>query len=190
MESHRPRPYWGGISAKLRQVRGLLRRWIKEEFMIMKSAIAVVTVLILSGFNGFPEAGATESRETMSSNSICDRECLSGFITQYLDAMIAHKPDLLPVATNARFTEDCREMNLGEGLWKSISRLRDYRRDILEVREGVAISVISLLSRKAIPRFFSSCDSRSSTRKSPKSRRWRFGTKKRGCSSIRKTFKP
>jgi hypothetical protein len=110
--------------------------------MIVKSAIAVVTVLILSGFSGFPEAGATESRETMSSNSICDRECLSGFITQYLDAMIAHKPDLLPVAANARFTEDCREMKLGEGLWKSISRLRDYRRDILDVREGVAVSFL------------------------------------------------
>jgi len=110
--------------------------------MIMKSAIAVITILILSGFSGFPEAGATESQAAKSSNAACDRECLSGFITQYLDAMIAHKPELLPAAANARFTEDCKEMKLGEGLWKSVSRLQDYRRDILDVREGVAVSFL------------------------------------------------
>jgi hypothetical protein len=33
-------------------------------------------------------------------------------------------------------------MKLGEGLWKSISRLRDYRRDILDVRESVAVSFL------------------------------------------------
>jgi hypothetical protein len=115
---------------------------MKEGFMTMKSAIAVITILILIGFNGLPEAGARESQEPKSSNEICDRECLSGFITQYLGALIAHKPDLLPLAADARFTEDCRVIKLGEGLWKSISRLRDYRRDILDVREGVAVSFL------------------------------------------------
>ena len=110
--------------------------------MIMKSAIAVITILVLSGCTCLPEAGPTESQATKTSNAACDRECLSGFITQYLDAMMAHKPDLLPVAADARFTEDCNEMKLGEGLWKSISRLRDYRRDILDVREGVAVSFL------------------------------------------------
>jgi len=108
----------------------------------MKSAIAVITILILSGLSGSPVAGTTASQATEPTNAACDRECLSGFITQYLDAMIAHRPDLVPVAADARFTEDCREMKLGEGLWKSISRLRDYRRDILDVREGVAVSFL------------------------------------------------
>jgi hypothetical protein len=110
--------------------------------MSMKSVIAVFTILILSGFCNLPEVRATESQAHKPSNEICDRECLSGFITQYLDALIAHKPDLLTLATNARFTEDCKEMKLGEGLWKNISRLRDYRRDILGVREGVAVSFL------------------------------------------------
>ncbi len=108
----------------------------------MKSTIAVITILILIGFIGLPEAGTTESQEPKSLNEICDRECLSGFITQYLDAMVAHKPDLLPIAANARFTEDCKEMKLGEGLWKSVTHLRDYRRDILDDREGVAVSFL------------------------------------------------
>ena len=109
--------------------------------MSMKSTIAVIIILVLCGFNGLLEAGGAESQATKLSNT-CDRECLSGFITRYLDAMIARKPDSLPIAANARFTEDSKEMKLGEGLWKSISRLRDYRRDILDVREGVAVSFL------------------------------------------------
>jgi len=56
--------------------------------------------------------------------------------------MIAHKPEALPLASNVRFTEDCKEMKIGEGIWKDISRLRDYRRDVLDVRQGVAVSFL------------------------------------------------
>ena len=68
----------------------------------------------------------------------CDRECLRGFITQYLNAMIAHNPAALPASDRVRFTEDTVEIRLGEGLWKSASRLRSYRQDVLDVRQGVA----------------------------------------------------
>jgi len=72
----------------------------------------------------------------------CDRECLRGFITQYLDAMIAHNPGALPVGPKVRFTEDTAEMRLGEGLWKNASKIRAYRQDILDVRQGVAASQV------------------------------------------------
>ena len=76
-----------------------------------------------------------------SSNATCDRECLRGFITQYLNAMIAHQPSDLRLADHFRFTEDTVEMKLGDGpLWKNASRLRPYRLDILDVRQGVAAS--------------------------------------------------
>jgi hypothetical protein len=35
----------------------------------------------------------------------CDRDCLRGFITRYLDAMVAHTPGALPVSPTMRFTE-------------------------------------------------------------------------------------
>jgi hypothetical protein len=68
----------------------------------------------------------------------CDRECLRGLITQYLNAMVAHDPKSLPLATGARFTEDTKTLTLGEGLWKNASGLRSYRQDFLDVREGQA----------------------------------------------------
>jgi hypothetical protein len=70
----------------------------------------------------------------------CDRECLRGFITQYLDAMISHDTKAIPTASTARFTEDTKTLPLGEGLWKSASKVRPYRQDFLDVREGVAAS--------------------------------------------------
>jgi hypothetical protein len=72
----------------------------------------------------------------------CDRACLRGFITRYLDAMVAHTPGVLPVAPTMRFTEDTVEMKLGEGLWKQASKIRPYRLDILDVAQGMAASQV------------------------------------------------
>lgn len=84
---------------------------------------------------------ATGANAADSKSAACDRECLRGFVTQYLNALIAHKPDDLPLAANVRFTEDTVEAKLGESpLWRNASRLRPYRLDILDVRQGVAAS--------------------------------------------------
>jgi hypothetical protein len=71
----------------------------------------------------------------------CGRECLRGFVTQYLNAMVAHNPQALPLAPNVRFTENSAELRLGEGLWKNASGIRPYRQDILDVAQGVAASL-------------------------------------------------
>ena len=72
----------------------------------------------------------------------CDRDCLRGFITRYLDAMVAHTPGALPVSPTMRFTEDYVDMKLGEGLWKQASKSRPYRLDILDTAQGVAASQV------------------------------------------------
>ena len=83
-------------------------------------------------------AGATVHAATPD----CDRACLRGFITQYLDAMLTHNPNTLPLSPKVRFTEDTVDMKLGEGLWKDASKIRSYRQDILDVRQGVAVSQV------------------------------------------------
>jgi hypothetical protein len=79
--------------------------------------------------------------QTPGSAPNCDRECLRGMLTRYLDALTAHDPKTLPLAANARFTEDTVEKPLGEGLWKTASgalSLGTFRQDIIDVRAGVA----------------------------------------------------
>ncbi len=72
----------------------------------------------------------------------CDRECLRGFLTQYLDALVAHNPNALPLGKEVRFTENSVEMHLGDGLWKDASRIRPYRQDVLDTRQGVAATQV------------------------------------------------
>jgi hypothetical protein len=98
----------------------------------MKRSFIIVLLLVASAaFNSHarPQAGAS-----------CDRECLRGFITQYLNAMVAHNPGALATAPNVRFTEDTQTLKLGEGLWKSASAIGSYRQDFLDVRESTALS--------------------------------------------------
>jgi hypothetical protein len=68
----------------------------------------------------------------------CDRQCLSDVVTLYLDALVAHNPAALPAAGRIRFIEDSVEKKLGDGLWKTASKLRPYRQDIIDVREQTA----------------------------------------------------
>jgi hypothetical protein len=79
---------------------------------------------------------------TRAATPDCDRTCLRGFITQYLDAMLTHNPGTLPLSDKVRFTEDAVEIKPGEGLWKNASKIRGYRQDILDVRQGVAASQV------------------------------------------------
>ncbi len=72
----------------------------------------------------------------------CDRACLGDMITQYVDAVAAHDPSLLPLTANVRFTENSKELKLGDGLWKSVTRKGGLRQDYLDVRRQIAAAHI------------------------------------------------
>jgi len=74
----------------------------------------------------------------------CDRACLQNMMTRYLDAMVAHAPSQLPLAANARFTENSNELKLGEGLWKTVSRKGGFRQDYIDVRRQIAAAHVVL----------------------------------------------
>lgn len=67
----------------------------------------------------------------------CDRPCLEGLMTDYLDALVANDPSTLPLSDAVRFTEDTVELSVGEGLWQTATALRPYRMDIIDIRGGV-----------------------------------------------------
>jgi hypothetical protein len=101
----------------------------------MKQRNLVLFALLAAGSSGL---AGTAQAATVD----CDRDCLRGFITQYLDALAAHNPSALPVAKNVRFTEDSVETHLGDGLWKTATRVRPYRQDVLDTRQGIAASQV------------------------------------------------
>ena len=71
-----------------------------------------------------------------------ERDSLSGFVTTYINAMIAGKPGMLPIHPDTRFTEDCVEKMIGEGIWRTVTGVTPYRRDILDVNQGTAVSFL------------------------------------------------
>lgn len=97
----------------------------------------ILAVLLASAiFPGFLQSSAAAE--------VCDRACLSGMVTQYLDALVAHDASRLPLAEKVRFTEDGRELKLGEGLWKTVTAKGQFRQDFLDTRKQVAASHVQV----------------------------------------------
>jgi hypothetical protein len=75
-----------------------------------------------------------------TAKALCERDCLAGLITQYVDAVVAHDPARLPLSAGAKITEDSKSAKLGEGLWKTATGKGWFRHDYLDVRKQVAAS--------------------------------------------------
>jgi hypothetical protein len=115
-------------------------RTFKNESQEKHNIQTAIRVILLAASIGiiFAPAGqdVLKAEPAMQAPS-CDRECLRGFMTKYLDALIAHKPGDLPVSDKARFTENTVDTKLGEGIWKTASKLTPYRLDIADLRQGI-----------------------------------------------------
>ena len=74
----------------------------------------------------------------------CDRACLSGMMTQFIDALVAHDSSKLPLAANVRYTEDSRNARLGEGIWKSVTANGGFRQDYIDTRKQIAAAHLHL----------------------------------------------
>jgi hypothetical protein len=68
----------------------------------------------------------------------CNRACLAGVMTAYLDSLVAHDARKAPLAGNARFTEDAKQLAVGDGLWKTATKIRPFRTDFLDPATGTA----------------------------------------------------
>lgn len=74
----------------------------------------------------------------------CDRACLAGMVTRYIDALVEHNPAKLPLAENVRYTEDSKEEKLGEGLWQTVTAKGAFRQDYVDTKKQIAATHIHL----------------------------------------------
>ncbi|HSH16958.1 MAG TPA: hypothetical protein VLD18_13040, partial [Verrucomicrobiae bacterium] len=68
----------------------------------------------------------------------CDRDCLAGLMTQYVDAVVAHDASRLPLADTVKVTVDGRDGDLESGIWQSVTGFQGFRQDYLDLRQQVA----------------------------------------------------
>ncbi len=77
----------------------------------------------------------------------CSRACLTDMITTYVGALAAQDPSRLPVAPGVRFTEDSRELKLGEGLWKTVVRIGGFRQDYIDLKTQIAAAHLNVFEQ-------------------------------------------
>ena len=59
------------------------------------------------------------SAQRGQAGAACDKACLPEIADTYLAALVAHDTSKVPIAPNAKFTEQAQPMAIGEGqLWK------------------------------------------------------------------------
>jgi hypothetical protein len=68
----------------------------------------------------------------------CDRACLEGFINQYLDALVSHKPFGLPLAPKIQFTENEQLLEMGDGTWNVVTGVGPYKLYVSDPQSGQA----------------------------------------------------
>src|SRR4051812_4598078 len=77
----------------------------------------------------------------------CDhnRECLSGVLNTYLQALTRHDPAALPTARNVKYTENGVRLTLGDGLWQTAAAMPTYRLDVIDEEAG-AVGMLGRIS--------------------------------------------
>jgi hypothetical protein len=83
----------------------------------------------------------------------CNRQCLEGFMNQYLDAMVAHNVSKAPIAGNARYTENAKDISLAQpktGLWAASTSLGNYKLCIADPQQE-QVAFVGLLNENAKP---------------------------------------
>ncbi len=66
----------------------------------------------------------------------CDRACLQGLAEQFIAALIAHDPSKVPLAKNARYSENSVPLPIPDGFWKNATGVRPYRLYIADPEWG------------------------------------------------------
>jgi hypothetical protein len=93
----------------------------------MRTLLLSFSAAVLAAASLFGQAKGKQSAPA------CGRACLEAFVDRYLDAMIAHDPAQAPFARGARFTENGQRLELGDGLWNTMTGKGAYRLFVTDV---------------------------------------------------------
>jgi hypothetical protein len=96
----------------------------------MRTRLCVAGVAALAIFVTFATrlcSATAAAAPNPASASACDRDCLNGFVDQYLAALVAHDPSKLSHAANTKFSENNVMLELGDGLWATADGVGSYK---------------------------------------------------------------
>lgn len=80
----------------------------------------------------------------------CDRPCLESFADQYMDALIAHDPQRLPLSTKLKNTENGQRLNPGDGFWRTATAKGKYRLFVDDPQAG-EVALMTTMTEATVP---------------------------------------
>ena len=90
------------------------------------AAVLFLAAVVFGGALAQPSRARESNGGQAAAAGACDRACLYGFLDQYLDALKAKDPSRLPLAKGFKYTENNVAMNIGDGVWGTVTGLGSY----------------------------------------------------------------
>jgi hypothetical protein len=106
--------------------------------MIMKKGFLAVGLFVaLLAVGACTKENKTQTgAEPVETAKPCNRACLEGFMDQYLAALVAHNSSQLPLAENARYTENGQDLKMNDGMWQVATAIGDKKLYFADVQSG------------------------------------------------------
>ncbi|KAF2266934.1 hypothetical protein CC78DRAFT_594760 [Lojkania enalia] len=79
----------------------------------------------------------------------CDRLCLEGILSDFLNAMVAHDPSRLPTTPDVIYVENSQKLKLGEGEWKIAGKLGKYNH-VFSDPESRQVAAITTMTENGV----------------------------------------
>jgi hypothetical protein len=95
---------------------------------------AILPVLIAASL--FAAAAPRVAAQSTGSQTSCDRSCLEGVMSHYLDAMVAHNPSLAPLSPDVKYAQDNVPLKIGQALWATATARGKYVHYFADPEQG------------------------------------------------------
>ena len=90
------------------------------------------------------------AKPSESAAASCDRKCLNGLADAYRAALIEHDASRLPLAPNARYTENAQDLKIGDGLWGTLTGWGSYKLYIDDPEDG-SVAYVGVTDEAGMP---------------------------------------
>jgi hypothetical protein len=121
-----------------------------EAFRIVGGRIADIEMTLHEFPYGMPGAFAATEFSGAVRAAACPRACLEGIARTVLDALVAHAPARAPLALGVRFTQNDQVLELGDGIWGTITQVGPYQLVIADPEAG-SVGLVARVTEFDLP---------------------------------------
>ena len=93
---------------------------------------------------------ASAFAQPAAKSGACDRACLESYVDQYMDALVAHDPQRIPLSTKLKNTENGQRLEPGDGFWRTATAKGNYRLFVDDLQAG-EVAFLGTMKEANIP---------------------------------------